>query len=518
MNSPQREDRPRSLEPRVLVPPSVTKTLIGVAIWAMLAVPFLSKPIHVDDANFLMLAEGAALDPWRPHNIRINWSGVVEPAYDILSNPPGIAWFLAPVRNQSEPVMHLWMMLWLLPAIWGCHRLGRVYTDGHAYIAAIYLLTCPVIVLASQALTPDLPMFACTVAGVGGFVTVRQRAWLFALLAGCAALFRYSGITVIPMLVLIGLVRGGWRMAAVALLAALPILALFLHDWHAYGEVHLQSVFAWQNDPAKKSLARGFGNLVAGMAMLGGAAVLPVLVWRRESIAGAILGAALGFNAAYFSGLTLAGTIPTVLFTAAGGAAIALAAAPQVRELTLSVWALGGTIFFFITRFAAARYWAAFLPGVGLLAIRNAQQSRRWLITGIAVNIALSLAMAVDDQNHARAQKTAALKVAEYGTGNFSGHWGWQHYLERAGWVPMERDGSPEQFHARSRAASQQLPNRSSCLELIERFHVSDSWPGPRLYAPFGEANYHAAGGTRFVPWTLSNEPYEVISLYRRCN
>ena len=61
--------------------------------------PFLNKEIHIDDANFLRLAEGAReaslVDCLTqgvcvgPHDVHINWQGTTEPAFDVLSNPAG---------------------------------------------------------------------------------------------------------------------------------------------------------------------------------------------------------------------------------------------------------------------------------------------------------------------------------------------------------------------------------------------------------------------------------------------
>ena len=75
-----------------------------------LALPFVNKPVHVDDANFLAMAKAAAADPWRPHDFLINWGGQTERAFDVLSNPPGIALWLAPVVDQPVLWMHLWML------------------------------------------------------------------------------------------------------------------------------------------------------------------------------------------------------------------------------------------------------------------------------------------------------------------------------------------------------------------------------------------------------------------------
>jgi hypothetical protein len=90
-----------------------------------LALPFLTKPVHLDDANFLVLARGAALDPWRPHAVTINWQGTTERAFDVLSNPPGIGWWLAPFWDAPVWVQRAWMLPWLLPALLGAWVLGQ---------------------------------------------------------------------------------------------------------------------------------------------------------------------------------------------------------------------------------------------------------------------------------------------------------------------------------------------------------------------------------------------------------
>lgn len=503
--------------PSALTASRLLHVALATAIFACLYVPFAAKPVHIDDANFLMLAEGAARDPWRPHNIQINWSGKSEPAFDILANPPGIAWYLAPVRRAPEWILHLWMLPWLGLGAWGCWTLGRQHVGGNGLWPALYLLTSPVVVISSHALTPDLPLFACMAAGIAGFGLGGRTRPLFALLAGSSALFRYSGGTAIPLLVFLGWRRHGWRGALAGAFAAVPVLLLVLHDLHAYGRVHILTMVASQNDADYKSIYDSMHNWVAGTAMLGGAVVLPVLVWRRESIIGAIAGAIVGFEAAYLSGQSVTQAIPTILAVSAGCAALSLAFVRSIAAPFLSLWAIGGSLFFLTTRFAATRYWGAFLPGIGLLAFRNAAHSRTWVILGVAVNVVMSFAIAFDDQALARAHRDAAIRVAAYGTGSFSGHWGWQHYLEREGWKPLERGGHPEDLHVFAGRSDAQHPAPSECLILLERFEMPDSWPGPRVYSWFGRAFYHAGGRGSYAPWSFSDEPYEVISVYRRC-
>ena len=64
-------------------PLSSSHILGSAALIVALSLAFISKPVHVDDANFLRLAAGAASDPWRPHAISINWLGRTQRAFDV---------------------------------------------------------------------------------------------------------------------------------------------------------------------------------------------------------------------------------------------------------------------------------------------------------------------------------------------------------------------------------------------------------------------------------------------------
>ena len=110
-----------------------------------LSAPFLAKPVHLDDANFLVLAQGARLDAWRPHDIPINWQGTTEQAFAVLSNPPGVGWWLAPLVDAPVWAMHLWMLLWLPLAVWGAGRLSGALT-GRAEAGSLLLCGAPIAV------------------------------------------------------------------------------------------------------------------------------------------------------------------------------------------------------------------------------------------------------------------------------------------------------------------------------------------------------------------------------------
>lgn len=500
-----------------LTGPKGPRLAASVALVLLLVLPFLTKPVHVDDANFLRLAEGAARDPWRPHAIEINWLGTTERAFDVLSNPPGIAYWLAPVRNAPIWVLHLAMLPWLLLTLWGIHRLGEPFAvSGEA--AILVLGTSPVVVLSAQSLTPDAPLLACAVAGIAGFLTARRHAWAFAMLAGCATLFRYSGLCLVPLLLLLGFER---RKLGHAAAVVVPAVLLFLHDLDAYGKIHAFAMVGFQSVGFGPRFA--FRKAVAFLAMLGGAAMLPVLPWRlRASPILLVAGAVLGLLASLLSGHTPAQMAPTVLFTAAGAVSFGAFSLREREDRWLALWFFGGVAFLLTLLFAASRYWILFLPALVIANLR-ASPSRRRLAVAVALSAAVSLGMAVDDDAFARAERAAAERVAKLGPGVFAGHWGWQYYLERAGWRPLEVGADPEGIFAIAWAPWPQFPSPDACLERIEDFDMPDHFWGPRVHTAAGAANYHSnsvAGekpADTYAPWTLSDEPYDHVTVSRPC-
>lgn len=481
-----------------------------------LVLPFLGRPVHVDEANFLRLAAGARADPWRPHAISINWQGVEQPALEVLSNPPGIAWWLAVLPADAPAwLLHAWMLPWLALALWGIHRLGNA-VSGQGRGLLLLLGTSPIVVLSAQSLTPDLPLLACTVAGIAGFLTsARPARWAF--LVGCASLFRYSGICLVPLLLLAGWQRHRWKPA---LASALPLLLLLAHDAAAYGELHLFSMVGFQ------SVADTPGELwrkaVASAAMLGGAGLLPFLARGRPAAIGAAIGALAGGGAAVASGHQGIGMAATVLATAAGGATLSSIRWRDSMERWLACWALGGLLFLLALRFVAARYWIPFLPAYGLFLLRLDPSPKR---LGVAVAAAslLGLGMSWDMAAMARGHAQVAGQVAAFGTGAFSGHWGWQHHLEAAGWKALDEGNRPTGLYAVSQATWPQEPAPGGCLDSLGRWELEDTFWGPRVHTATGAANYHANLVSHsppvetYSPWSLSNEPYDVIELFGPC-
>jgi hypothetical protein len=515
-----------------------------------LSLPFLGKPVHIDDTNFLALARGAATDPWRPHDVLVNWQGSTERAFDVLSNPPGIAWWLSPMLDAPILLLHLWMLPWLLLAAWGSWTLGRRFST-HPAGATLLICAAPIGLLATQAFTPDLPLLACTVAGLGGLTREEGRnlehRWGWALLVGCAALFRYSGAALVPMVALWGLWKGGRRAALIlGTTAAAPLLLLMVHDLLTYGQAHVLAMVEFQGTTAAgRDLAR---KLIASVAMLGGAAVLPIICWTRPRGAamGLGMGLALGICGAQLSGLTEEAFWTTLIFAAAGGASLGGALIHRWENSEtrwLACWALLGLVFLLALRFTAARYWIPFFPAVVLLGLQQA--GPRLVQAASVLTVLLSLGLATDDHDLALVQRDLAQFVGQMDAeqGRFAGHWGWQYHLEGSGWQILEEDSPvPEGGLLAVSAISWPQAPAPGCYKLVECISAAPMPYLPRVHAPASGANLHAFLGAAlpgtpespcpsptepawdlqpiesYAPWTFSQDPQEVLSVWRSCS
>ena len=509
------------------LPRSVAATLVVL----LCTLPSLTRPPHVDDANFLVLARGASLDLWRPHDIPINWQGTTQRAFDVLSNPPGIAWWLAPVVEAADVIRHLWMWPWLLLACWGAGKLGDRFA-GRPATAILLLCASPAALLAATAWTPDLPLLACTLAGMAGLLSTRppggsRLPW--ALLLGCAALFRYSGLALIPLAGLWPMLRRDVRQAmTLTAVAALPTLALAIHDLWAYGEWHVLAMTRFQGiSDGPRDLAR---KLVASLATLGGGVVLPILAISRpkRALAGAAVGALAGLGGAWISqhtGLTLCWTM---LWTAAGGAVIGSVSSREDRlALFWTIWLLGGLLFLLKLRFTATRYWLPFAAPAVLAVLSKA--GPRLQAAAVVSTISLSLAISIDDTHMARAHEALAEAVDARADAlgledrRFSGHWGLQHHLEARGWVAVEEDVPlpPGVAWARSVVAWPQDPG-PGCWQPIETFVERPSGWRLRSHTAVIAGNVHAHMISQtpprevYAPIGIGADPYDSVTLSTR--
>ena len=62
-----------------------------------LVLPFVDKPVHIDDTFVLHITDQILRTPLDPFGAEIDWFGHVMPIWRATTNPPLVSYWLAPV-------------------------------------------------------------------------------------------------------------------------------------------------------------------------------------------------------------------------------------------------------------------------------------------------------------------------------------------------------------------------------------------------------------------------------------
>ena len=535
---------------------------IGLMLALFLHFPFLGQAYHVDDTNFLTLARGVLADPLRPHLVSINWLGTSQPAFDVLSNPPGIAYVLALglLLGGGEILHHLLLLPFTLLAAWGGFELGRRFTRDHEVFGYALALS-PAVVVSAHTVMPDLPLLACLLAGLALFIrgVDEHRGWVGvkgALLLGMGVWFRYSGLMVLPLALVYILCqpRDRWlRGVGLALISGIPLVLLITHDLYAYGQVHFIHMGSFQRgEDGPGHLGR---QVLAQVTFLGGAAFVPLMpVWpmiqsrvltrksRIATLGGIGLGAGftLGMLQGYSlldcgllglclsTGLVWLGVLPAALGSMWGGVG-----GRRADDMFLMVWCLLSLGLNSSLRFMSVRYLLITIPPLLLLGLRYLERGRwpgrelRICLVGSGV---LSLLLSVADTRLAGVYRDFARRdlprlMGGGGEGHlyFTGHWGLQFYLEEQGGQAVSSEGFPlpdgSWLVEPTWPWPQDLPAGTSPRTEVARLKWADALP-VRTVDDDPPACFYANGvatGSRptYLPWSLSTTPLEVIRVSR---
>src|SRR5688572_13268749 len=212
--------------------------LIVTLACLLLLVPFLSKPLHIDDPMYVWAAEHILAQPLDPYGFAVNWRSTLTPMADEMKNPPLVCYYLAGaimVLGRSEQALHLAMLLPAVGVILGTYQLAKEL-GSRPVLAAAATLATPVFLLSATTVMCDVAMVCAYVWAVWFWVRgiKTDRIGMLAvgaLLIAVSTLAKYFGVTLFPLLIAYGFMAkrrpGAWLLP---LLLPAAILAAF-HFW-----------------------------------------------------------------------------------------------------------------------------------------------------------------------------------------------------------------------------------------------------------------------------------------------
>jgi len=452
-----------------------TQLLLVVITVAALA-PFLNKSFHIDDPLFLWVGQQISEQPLDPYGFSVNWDTSAKPIWKVMQNPPLCSYYIATVASLfgwRELALHLAFVIWPIAAVLGTFVMARRFCR-EALMAALVTLFTPALLVSATNVMCDVMLVALWVWSIECWIAgLDRRRWplltLSATLAAAAALTKYFGVSVVPLLVVYTIARGGRFVRYIGLLA-IPLVAVIGYEL-ATKSLYGIGLFS---DAASVSAAIGrkgpgaLAQLLTGLAFTGGCLVTAAFFLLRRprrfwliAIGGVAISVAgfyflvpllplygLGSNA---SAVWIEGGI----FAAIGLGIFVLAWADLLRHrdaasLLLLLWFVGTFVFASFCNWSiSGRVILPMAPAVAILVMRwgDAVNSERedviLSVPRISMAAALSLVIVAADYRQAKTGQEASREFqtrfqSENVTVWFEGHWGFQYYMQQWGAKPLD--------------------------------------------------------------------------------
>ena len=533
---------------------SITKQawLAALAVVAALA-PFAAKAFHIDEPLFIWMAHWISRHPHDPYGFSVNWYATVQPIFLVMENPPLSSYYAAlvgGVLGWSEAAMHIGFLLPAVTAIVGTFFLARRLTDS-PLLAALLTLFTPVFLVSATTVMCDVWLLALWVWSIECWLGAMERHawWLYAmssLLAAAAALTKYFGLSLVPLLLVFTLVhdrRPRFRL----LFLLIPLFAMIWFEAitkakYGHGLFSNAVLYPWTQSPGPGK--HFFKPLLTGLSFTGGCLFsclffAPLLKRRILIFAGTAAFVVFLpifyflFASKFSSTLTIvAVTTEGALFATTAIGILALALADLLKHRTaesvlLFLWVIGTFLFASLLNWSVtSRTLLPIAPAVAILLLRYLRRSHSggaanalpwWPLLPAAL---LSLLIVRADYKLAETARTAALRFrnqfrAEPGTVWFEGHWGFQYYMQQWKAKPVDVGRTiplPGDILIVPSGNTNLYRLRGLILGPPEHVNYAQPWLAT-MSAVAGAGFYSSVHGP--LPWVLTDVPPERYDVQR---
>lgn len=458
---------------------SLHSYLLLAALTLLCLVPFCGKAFHVDDTLFVWTAQHIAQHPWDPYGFPVVWYTTSTPMSQVTQNPPAASYYIAgiaKVAGWSEAALHLAFLLPALIVILGTYDLARRFTNNPLLAATATLLTPGFLVSSTNVMCDTMMVAAWILAAIFWLEGLdRDKPALLGvsgLLIAVCGLTKYFGMALIPLLLVHSIVRRRCVESRMLFLA-IPVLALaaYQHWTHVlYGHGLLSQAAEYAHGGSATG-ASPIAKALVGFSFAGGCALpamtfIPVLWSRRGILLGALIAGMAGLGcAAGWIGLPNADpavSLQLSFFVAGGISLVALALSDwrtrrDADSALLALWVVGTFVFAsFVNWTVNARSVLPLIPAAGILLARRIDSTSVLagrarlvkLIAPLAAAGIVSIWVTWADANLANSARLAAQYVRDHAGADaanvsFEGHWGFQYYMERLGFRPLDFNSYP---------------------------------------------------------------------------
>jgi 4-amino-4-deoxy-L-arabinose transferase-like glycosyltransferase len=440
-----------------------------------LLLPFLGKPLHIDDPMYVWTAQHIVAHPFDFYGLDVNWVGATESMATAQQNPPGVAYWLAlvgAVFGWSEPALHAGMLVPAVLAVIGvwllAQRLGAPPT-----LAALGLLAMPGFLVSSTTLMADVSALAfwvwAALAWVAG-LQQRNTRWLVAgaLFCSLCILTKFVGLALIPLLLAYAVAKSR-RLEPRCLFLLIPLAITLAYRARMVSRYGVDPfVMAGAFSHAAREKVGDVGQLPwIGLIFLGGTC-LPTLFFSGWIFSRRVLALSVVFFFIVIAALlwvqTLRGcplrapdgirwvlVLQLASFTVSGALVFALTFQHVWRHrgaeaILLALWVGGIFLFGSLVNWTTnVRALLPAAPAVAILLAAEAKVARARafgvsleLFAMLGIGVLAGLFVAQGDEALARSARDAAREIARthLRAGQrlwYQGAWGFQYYMDMEG-------------------------------------------------------------------------------------
>jgi 4-amino-4-deoxy-L-arabinose transferase-like glycosyltransferase len=456
--------------------------LLIVVLTMVCLLPFVGRAFNIDEPLFIWTAKHIQKAPLDPYGFNVNWSGTETRMSDVNMNPPIVSYYIAIVGflfGWSEPALHLAFLLPAIAVIAGTFLIAKRFCARPALASLLSLMT-PVFLVSSTTVMSDTMMLAFWVFAVYFWVSGLERnsfpmLLLSAILIPMCALTKYFGISLIPMLLFYSVLKrrnvGRW-----ALFMLLPIVILAWYEWAThglYGRGLIMDAITYATEAPSQFGKWSFSKVLVGLSFIGGCIFVifffTKLLWSWKEISiGVILTLAVivvvasakslgNYHLPHEAGARWLIASELGLFTISGISLLAIAILDFTRRrdadsALLFLWIMGTFIFAaFINWTTSARNILPMIPAAGILIERRIGRlkspqksiSLKQILTPLMAAAVVALGVTWADYRQAESARTVSTEICNKylnrkGDIWFSGHWGFQYYMQNMGAKPFD--------------------------------------------------------------------------------
>lgn len=403
--------------------------LAGLTLFNIL---FIGKALHIDDAFTVCIAKA-----------------IIQSSIDVPQvfshNPILLGYYYAPIVNflgEQEQWLHLFYLPFTLLAVLGMYFLSIRFAEGGLLPVAL-LVVSPAFILTSHGIMLDMPLLAFFLLSLACFIYGTDRddqrlVLVSSLLAGMTALVKYSGLMLIPLMVIYSLLRGKKNISFV-----LVPLAMFLlwcvHNMLFYRSLSFLDALASRARAltAEELLLR----VLSCLSLLSGTALslfyfMPLFLRRKEyqrvlffsfpvTLVPFLLQKVFnGYTLLERSFLALLFLCSCFFIAVIFGALVHPSVQPGVKSdgqrvperdrVFLALWFIVLLVFTVVSQFLAARFVLLLFPPLLLFAYRECRLSRplkKGLVVAACLILAISAILAVGDYRFAGVYRDFVLRL-----------------------------------------------------------------------------------------------------------